>query len=57
MMGVSPWFFHSASGGQDWVWNGDTLWPDRWAETLSVQPDFVEYVLYLPCMAYMSDRN
>lgn len=43
-MGVSPWFFHSTSGGEDWVWRGDTLWPDRWAETLTVQPDFVEYV-------------
>jgi hypothetical protein len=25
MMGVSPWFFHSASGGTDWVWRGDDL--------------------------------
>jgi glucan endo-1,3-alpha-glucosidase len=25
MMGVSPWFFHSASGGTDWVWRGDGL--------------------------------
>lgn len=42
MMGVSPWFFHSASGGKDWVWRGDDLWADRWAETLDVQPQFVE---------------
>ena len=25
MMGVSPWFFHSASGGTDWVWRGDDM--------------------------------
>jgi hypothetical protein len=42
MMGVSPWFFHSASGGKDWVWRGDDLWADRWAQTLEVNPDFVE---------------
>lgn len=47
MMGVSPWFFHSASGGKDWVWRGDDLWADRWAQTLSVNPDFVEYVCLL----------
>lgn len=44
MMGVSPWFFHSASGGTDWVWRGDDLWADRWAETLDVNPEFVQYV-------------
>ena len=44
MMGVSPWFFHSASGGLDWVWRGDSLWADRWAETLDVNPEFVEFV-------------
>ncbi|TVY62332.1 Mutanase [Lachnellula suecica] len=43
MMGVSPWFFHSASGGKDWVWRGDDLWADRWAQTLDVNPEFVEY--------------
>lgn len=42
MMGVSPWFFHSASGGKDWVWRGDSLWADRWAQTLEVDPEFVE---------------
>lgn len=60
MMGVSPWFFHSASGGTEWVWRGNTLvstanctrltrnsnndfqWPDRWAQTFAVNPDFVE---------------
>lgn len=25
MMGVSPWFFHSASGGTTWVWRGEFL--------------------------------
>jgi glucan endo-1,3-alpha-glucosidase len=45
MMGVSPWFFHSGSGDPDWVWRGDDLWADRWAQTLDVNPDFVEYVI------------
>jgi glucan endo-1,3-alpha-glucosidase len=42
MMGVSPWFFRSASGGTDWVWRGDDLWANRWAQTLDVKPEFVE---------------
>lgn len=42
MMGVSSWFFHSASGGLDWVWQGDDLWADRWAQVLEVKPMFVE---------------
>ncbi|RFU30779.1 hypothetical protein B7463_g5558, partial [Scytalidium lignicola] len=46
MMGVSPWFFHSASGGTDWVWRGDDLWADRWAQTLDVNPTFVEIVTW-----------
>jgi glucan endo-1,3-alpha-glucosidase len=48
MMGVSPWFFHSASDGKDWIWRGDDIWADRWAQTLEVNPEFVEYVLLLP---------
>jgi glucan endo-1,3-alpha-glucosidase len=61
MMGVSPWFFHSGSGGKDWVWRGDNLWADRWAQTLDVQPDFVQYVF--PCLSsfslltYLKDRD
>jgi hypothetical protein len=47
MMGVSPWFFHSASGGTDWVWRGDDLWADRWNQVFSVAPQFVEYVFPL----------
>lgn len=45
MMGVSPWFFHSSkysTGEKDWVWRGDDLWADRWAQTLDVNPLFVE---------------
>jgi hypothetical protein len=44
MMGVSPWFFHSASGGTDWIWRGDSLWADRWQQVMDVDPQFVEYV-------------
>jgi glucan endo-1,3-alpha-glucosidase len=50
MMGISPWFFHSASGGADWVWRGDSLWADRWAQTLEVKPQFVECVLPFPLL-------
>ncbi|KAG0649706.1 Mutanase [Hyphodiscus hymeniophilus] len=44
MMGVSPWFFHSASGSKDWVWRGDDLWASRWAQTLDIKPNLVEIV-------------
>jgi glucan endo-1,3-alpha-glucosidase len=46
MMGVSPWFFHSTTygGSVPWVERGDDLWATRWAETLDVNPDFVEFV-------------
>ncbi|RDW82909.1 hypothetical protein BP5796_04400 [Coleophoma crateriformis] len=46
MMGVSPWFFHSTVGGQDWVWRGDDLWADRWEQVMEVKPDFVEIVTW-----------
>jgi glucan endo-1,3-alpha-glucosidase len=48
MMGVSPWFFHSASGGTDWIWRGDDLWADRWQQVQDVDPQFVEYVTSVP---------
>lgn len=50
MMGVSPWFFHSASGGTDWIWRGDDLWADRWQQVMDVAPDFVEYVPSCPIL-------
>jgi len=40
MMGVSPWFFHSPP--KAWVWRGDDLWADRWAQVLEVQPEYVQ---------------
>jgi glucan endo-1,3-alpha-glucosidase len=46
IMGVSPWFFHSASGGLDWIWRGDSLWHDRWLETVEVNSAFVEVVTW-----------
>lgn len=46
MMGVSPWFFHSASRGLGWVWRGDDLWADRWAHVLEVKPMFVQIVTW-----------
>ncbi|KAH8602718.1 putative glucan endo-1,3-alpha-glucosidase agn1 [Bisporella sp. PMI_857] len=44
MMGVSPWFFHSSP--KAWVWRGDDLWADRWAQTLELQPEFVQIVTW-----------
>ncbi|KAH6671435.1 putative glucan endo-1,3-alpha-glucosidase agn1 precursor [Halenospora varia] len=46
MMGVSPWFFHSALPGEEWVWRGDDLWADRWQQVLDVKPTFVEIVTW-----------
>lgn len=46
IMGVSPWFFHSESGGLEWVWRGDDLWADRWQEVFDVAPEFVEVVTW-----------
>ena len=42
MMGVSPWFLHSATSAVTWVWRGDDLWADRWEQVMEVNPDFVE---------------
>ncbi|KAG4439848.1 hypothetical protein IFR05_004661 [Cadophora sp. M221] len=46
MMGVSPWFFRSASGGKNWVWRGDNLWAHRWTQTAKVEPDFIQIVTW-----------
>ncbi|OKL61204.1 hypothetical protein UA08_03405 [Talaromyces atroroseus] len=47
IMGVSPWFFHSTTGGDyRWIWRGDNLWADRWQEVFSVGPQFVEVVTW-----------
>jgi hypothetical protein len=42
MMGVSPWFFRSATGGKNWIWKGDDLWTTRWSQTVKVAPRFVQ---------------
>lgn len=55
MMGVSPWFFHSASGGYQWVWRGDDLWADRWAQVLEIQPEFVQCVPHLLLLACLRE--
>ena len=43
MMGVSPWFFHSANRGKNWIWRSDDLWAHRWAQTIEVAPHFIQY--------------
>jgi glucan endo-1,3-alpha-glucosidase len=42
MMGVSPWFFRSAEGGKNWIWKGDDLWTQRWAQAATLKPRFVQ---------------
>ncbi|KAJ5968962.1 Glycoside hydrolase family 71 [Penicillium viridicatum] len=45
MMPVSPWFYTNLPGyGKNWVWNGDSLWYDRWEQVLSLKPEFVEII-------------
>jgi glucan endo-1,3-alpha-glucosidase len=58
IMGVSPWFFHSATGGDYvWVWRGDNLWSDRWDEVMSVGPEFIEYVFSFSFFRYRFQIN
>ncbi|CAK5284007.1 unnamed protein product [Mycena citricolor] len=45
MMPVSPWFYTNLPGyGKNWLWNGDTLWFDRWDQVFYSRPDFVEII-------------
>lgn len=43
--GVAPWFFTDLPAyNKAWVWRGDSLWADRWRETTTLLPQFVEIV-------------
>jgi hypothetical protein len=47
MMAVSPWFYTNLPGyGKNWIWNGDSLWHDRWQQVNFIQPDFVEIITW-----------
>jgi len=48
MMGVSPWFFHSPPAA--WVWRGDDLWADRWAQAIEFSPEYVQYDISFPSL-------
>ncbi|KAL0940422.1 glycosyl hydrolase family 71 protein [Colletotrichum truncatum] len=45
MMPVSPWFYTNLPGyKKNWVWRGDDLWYDRWAQVLDKKPAFVQII-------------
>ncbi|CAK5284108.1 unnamed protein product [Mycena citricolor] len=47
MMPVSPWFYTNLPGyNKNWLWNGDTLWFDRWDQVFYTRPDFVEIITW-----------
>ncbi|MCJ1313030.1 hypothetical protein MMC25_006706 [Agyrium rufum] len=47
MMSVSPWFYTNLpQWSKNWVWNGDSLWYDRWQQVLEVDPQFVEILTW-----------
>ncbi|GAB1739844.1 hypothetical protein NU219Hw_g4778t1 [Hortaea werneckii] len=44
---VSPWFYTNLPQyNKAWVWRGDTMWYDRWVQTTTVLPRFVEIVTW-----------
>ncbi|PLB43332.1 glycosyl hydrolase family 71 protein [Aspergillus steynii IBT 23096] len=45
MMPVSPWFYTNMPGFEkNWVWRGDELWTDRWAQVMDLDPEFVQII-------------
>ncbi|KAJ5884631.1 mutanase [Penicillium taxi] len=47
MFALSPWFYTNLKGyDKNWLWQGDSLWFDRWQELLSLDstPEFVEII-------------
>ncbi|KAJ6014734.1 hypothetical protein N7540_009325 [Penicillium herquei] len=47
MMVISPWFYTNLPGyNKNWLWNGASLWFDRWQELfgLDPMPEFVEII-------------
>ncbi|PBP16772.1 glycosyl hydrolase family 71 protein [Diplocarpon rosae] len=42
MMGLSPWFFHSADSPKKWVWRGDDSWADRWTQAIDFGAPFLQ---------------
>jgi len=45
MMPVSPWFY-ADTYGKNWIWNTDQLWPLRWQQVYSVNPDYLELLTW-----------
>ncbi|KAK6581216.1 hypothetical protein PZA11_005907 [Diplocarpon coronariae] len=46
MMGISPWFFHSADSPKKWVWRGDDSWALRWKQAIDFGAPFLQIVTW-----------
>ncbi|KAI9048837.1 hypothetical protein LZ554_007668 [Drepanopeziza brunnea f. sp. 'monogermtubi'] len=46
MMGISPWFFHSADSPKKWVWRGDDSWALRWTQAINFGAPFIQIVTW-----------
>lgn len=43
MMPVSPWFYTNLpQWNKNWLWRGDSLWHERWAQAIELRPAIVE---------------
>lgn len=48
MMPVSPWFYTNLpQWNKNWLWRGDSLWHDRWAQAIELRPAIVEVGLFV----------
>ncbi|KAI0121390.1 glycoside hydrolase family 71 protein [Xylariales sp. AK1849] len=47
MMGISPYFYTDLPQyGKNWYSSSDSLWFDRWKQTLTLLPDYVELITW-----------
>ncbi|KAI2777770.1 glycoside hydrolase family 71 protein [Daldinia loculata] len=47
MMGVSPYFYTDLPQyNKNWYSSSDSLWYDRWAQVLEIQPEYIEIITW-----------
>ncbi|KAI1802096.1 glycoside hydrolase family 71 protein [Daldinia bambusicola] len=47
MMGVSPYFYTDLPQyNKNWYSSSDSLWYDRWAQALEIQPEYIEIITW-----------
>ncbi|KAL4883840.1 glycoside hydrolase [Aspergillus karnatakaensis] len=47
IMPVSPWFYTNLRQfDKNWVWQGDSLWYERWQQVIELQPEYVEILTW-----------